>query len=171
MQSTLDIDVLLHGGIPPRRPPDLQLMRDILSLGSTLLEFGEVKSLEEYFGMGDVKVVGSNMRRASHARSPALSLRRIDPYWTSQLLVEYSKDLGACMILDDPDGDDRYMVDDAFIYSYGRIFLTRSSSLKEKLLHAAHEDFLSMQFDAYFHLMEEFTWEGIQHDIFQHMER
>ena len=100
------------------------------------------------------------MRRASYARSPALSLRRIDPYWRSQLLVEYSKDLGVCMILDDPDGDDRYMVDDVVIYSYGRIFLAKYFSLKEKLLHAAHEDFSSMQFDAYFHLMEEFTWEG-----------
>ena len=29
MQSTLDIDVSLHGGIPPRRPPDQELMRDV----------------------------------------------------------------------------------------------------------------------------------------------
>ena len=92
--------------------------------------------------MGDVKVVGNNMRGSSHARSSMLSLRMIDPYWGSQLLVEYSKDLGACRILDDPDGDDRYVVDDVVIYSYGKIFLTRTSSLREKLLHAAHEDFL-----------------------------
>ena len=63
-------------------------------------------------------------------------------------MVEYSKDLGACMILDDPNKYDRYMVDDLVIYSYGRVFLTRASSLKEKLLHAAHEDFLSMHYDA-----------------------
>ena len=132
------------------------MMRDILSLDSPLLDFGEVKILEEDFGMGYVKVAGNSMRRASHARSPALSLRRIDPYWRSQLLVEYSKDLGACMILDDPDGDDRYLVDDMVIYSYGRIFLTRSSSLREKLLHAAQEDFSTMHLDAYCHLMEEF---------------
>ena len=88
VQSTLDIDVSLHGGIPPGRPLDLALMRDIMSLGSPLLYFGEVKSFEEEFGMGDVKVAGSSMRRASHARSPALSLRRIDPYWRSQILVE-----------------------------------------------------------------------------------
>ena len=75
------------------------------------------------------------------------------------------------MILDDPKGDDRYMVDDMVIYSYGRVFLTRASKLKEKLLHAAHEDFFSMHFDAYLSLVEEFIWEGIQHDIFQHMER
>ena len=81
-------------------------------------------------------------------------------------MVEYSKDIGSCMILDDPNGDDRYMLDDVVIYSYGRVFLTRASKLKEKLLHAAHEDFLSMHFDAYSHLMEEFTWESIQHEIF-----
>ena len=138
---------------------------------SPLLDFGEVKSLEENFGMRDVKVAGSSMSGASHARSLVLSLRRIYPYWRSQLLVEYSKDLGARMILDDPDGDERYMVGDVVIYSYRWIFLTRSSSLKEELLHAAHEDFFSMHLDAYLSLVEEFIWEGIQHDIFQHMER
>ena len=103
--------------------------------------------------MRDVKGEDNITWGASHFRSSALSLRRIDPYWRSQVLVEYSKDLGACMILDDPDGDDRYMVDDVVIYSYGRVFLTRASELKEKLLHAAHEDFLSMNYDAYHSLM------------------
>ena len=127
--------------------------------------------MEEDFGMGDVKVAGSSLSGASHTRSPALSLRRIDPYWRSQLFVGYSKDIGACMNLDDPDGDDRYMVDDVVIYSYGKILLTRYSSVKEKLLHAAHEDFSSMHLDAHFQLMEEFIWESIQHDIYQHMDR
>ena len=121
--------------------------------------------------MGDVKVVDNSRRGASHARSPMLSLRRIDPYWRSQLLVEYSKDPGTCMVLDDPDGDDDCMVHDMIIYSHGRVFLTRDSSLKERLLHATHEEFFSMHFDAYLALAEEFIWEGIQQDIFQHMER
>ena len=102
------------------------------------------------------------MRRSSHARLPTLSLGRIDPYWRSQLLVEYSEDLGAYMILNELDGDDRYMVDDMVIYYYGRVFLTRASKLKEKLLHAAHEDLFSMHFDAYLSLVEDFIWEGIQ---------
>ena len=76
-------------------------------------------------------------------------------------MVEYSKDIGACMILDDLEGDNRYMVDDGVIYSYGRFFLTRASKLKEKLLHAAHQDFFPMHFDAYLPLVEEFIWEGI----------
>ena len=75
------------------------------------LHDGHGSILEDEFGMGDVKVEGNSMRGASHARSSALSMRRIDSYRGSPLLVEYSKDLGACMILDDPDGYDRYMVD------------------------------------------------------------
>ena len=86
-------------------------------------------------------------------------------------MVEYSKDLGACMIFDDPEGDDRYVVDDGVIYSYGRSFLTKASELKEKFLHATHVEFLSMHFDAYHSLMKEFTWRGIQQDVYQHMER
>ena len=94
-QSSLAMDVSLHGGIPPGRPPDLELVREILPIGSPLFDFGEVKSFRGDFSTGDVKVVGSSMKRASHTRSPALSLGRIDPYWRSQLLVEYSKDLSA----------------------------------------------------------------------------
>ena len=82
----------------------------------------------------------------------------------------YSKDLGTCSMLDDPERDDRYMVDNMVIYSHGRVFLTRASSLKEKMLLAAQGDFFSMHLDEYFSLAEEFIWEGIQHDIFQHME-
>ena len=77
----------------------------------------------------------------------------------------------ASFLMTQREGDYRYMVDDVVIYSYGRVFLTRAFELKEKLLHAAHEDFLSMHFDAYLSLAEEFIWEGIQHDIFHHMER
>ena len=45
------------------------------------------------FGIGDVKEERNNMTRSSHDRLAELSLLSIDPYWRSQLLVEYSKDL------------------------------------------------------------------------------
>ena len=112
---------------------EANFQRSPLLLEHENLHDGHGSILEDDFSMGNVKVAGSSMRRASHARSPALSLRRIDPYWRSQILVEYSKDLGACRILDDPERDDRYMVEDMVIYSHGRVFLTRASSLKEKL--------------------------------------
>ena len=47
VQSTLDIDVSLHGGIPPGRPLDLDLVRGILPYGSPLLGSEEVNTLEE----------------------------------------------------------------------------------------------------------------------------
>lgn len=47
IQSTLDLDVSLYGGIPPRRPPDLELMRGISLFGSPLLDSREVETLEE----------------------------------------------------------------------------------------------------------------------------
>ena len=127
---------------------EANFQRSLLLFKHEKLHDGLGRNLEDDISMRYFKGKDNSICRATHCRSPALSLRRVDPYWRSQLLVEYSKDLGACMILDDPDGDHRYMVDDMVIYSYGKIFLTRASKLKEKLLHAAHEDFFSMNFDA-----------------------
>ena len=120
---------------------EANFQRSPLLLEHEQLHDGHGSHLEDEIGMGDAKGEDNNMWITSHSRSPTLSLRRIDPYWRSQLLVEYSKDLGACMILDDPEGDDRYMVDDEVIYSYGRVFLTKASELKENILHVAHVDF------------------------------
>ena len=47
VQSTSDFDVSLHGGIPPRRPLDLELEGDILPFGSSLLYSRGLKTLEE----------------------------------------------------------------------------------------------------------------------------
>ena len=48
-------------------------------------------------------------------RSSMLSLWRIDIDWKSQLLVDYSKDLSTCMILDDQLHEDGYLVRDEVI--------------------------------------------------------
>ena len=74
------------------------------------------------------------MTYALYDRSSVLSLWRIDPYWKSQLLVDYSKDLFTCMILDDQLLEEGYSVRDGVIYYQSRIFLSRASKLKEKLL-------------------------------------
>ena len=42
---------------------------------------------------------------------------------------------------------------------------------RRNYLHAAYEYFLAMHLDAYFALLEEFTWERIQYDLHQHMDR
>ena len=107
-------------------------------------------------------------------RSSALSLWKIDPYWKSQLLVDYSKDLFTFMILDDQLHEEGYSIKDGVIYYHGRIFLSRASKLKEKLLQAAHEYFLfshTYSMRAYHTIMEGYLWEGFEEEIYQHMKR
>ena len=48
IQFALDLDVSLHGGIPPGRPPDLELARYILQFGSPLLDSRGMNTLEGY---------------------------------------------------------------------------------------------------------------------------
>ena len=115
------------------------------------------------FGMGDVKEEGSHMKDVLCDKSLALSLWEIDPYWKSQLLVDYSKDIFTCMVLDDQLHEEGYLVQEEFIYYYGRIFLSRASKIKEKLLQTAHEEFLfshTYSMRAYNTIMESYTWEG-----------
>ena len=38
-------------------------------------------------------------------------------------------------------------------------------------MHAAQESILAMHINSYLALVEEFTWEGIQHDLYEHMEK
>ena len=126
------------------------------------------------FGIGDVKEESSKMTEASHDRSVALSLLSIDSYWRYQLLVEYSKDLFSCRVLDDQLSDGRHTVVYGFIYFQSRDFLTRSSKLKEKLLDAAYQGFLSKPtgfIRAYRTILEGFIWEVFKEYIHHHMRR
>ena len=90
------------------------------------------------FGMGNVKEESINMADNLFDTLSMLSLLgKLDPYWKSQLLVEYSKDLHTCMILDELLNDESYSILDGVIYNHGRIFLSKASNLKEKLLQRA----------------------------------
>ena len=81
------------------------------------------------FDIGDVKEESNNMTDISVDVSPTLSLlSSLDLYWKSQLLVDYSKDLHTCMILDDQLHEEGYLVQGWAIYHHGRIFLSRYSS-------------------------------------------
>ena len=71
------------------------------------------------------------------------------------------------MILDDQLLEEGYSVKDEVIYYHGRIFLSRESKLKEKLLHVAYEDFLfshTYSMRAYHTIMEGYTWEGFEEE-------
>ena len=113
---------------------------------------GGNRNLPSYtFGMGDVKEEKKGRDDLpTHTfcmgdvkeRSSALSLLgSLDPYWKSQLLVDYSKDIHTCMILDDQLHEEGYSVQEGVIYDHVRIFLSRASKLKKKLLQRAYEEF------------------------------
>ena len=93
------------------------------------------------FDMRNFKEESNNMTNILDDTLSALSLLgKLYPYWKSQLLVEYSKDIHTCMVLDDLLHDEKYSID-GFIYNHGRIFLSRASKLKDNLLQKAYEEF------------------------------
>ena len=78
------------------------------------------------------------------------------------------------MILDDQLHEEGYSVRDDVIYYHGRIFFSGASKLKDKLLQAAHEDFLfshTCSLRAYHTIMEGYFWKGLEEEIYQHMRR
>ena len=125
--------------------------------------------------MEDVKGKSNNMASTSVDTLPVLSLLgKLDPYWKSQLLVEYSKDIHTCMIIDDLLHDGSYSILDGVIYNHGRIFLSRASNLKEKLLQWAYEEFCfnheySMNLNKI--ILKSYYWEGFEEEIYQHCQR
>ena len=70
--------------------------------------------------------------------------------------------------------EEGYSVKDRIIYCHGRIFLSRASKLKEKLLQKSHEYFLfihTYSMRTYHTIMEGYFWEGFEEEIYQHMRR
>ena len=102
--------------------------------------------------------------------SSALSLlNSLDLYWKSRLLVDYSKDLHTCMILDDQLHEEGYLVQEEVIYHHGRVFLSRASKLKQKILQRAYKEFFfshmySMRI--YNIIMRIFDWEGLKEELY-----
>ena len=96
------------------------------------------------FGIKHVKGERYDVIATSFQNSIALSLLgSLDPYWESQLLVEYSKNLFTCKVLDGKMEDRRYKVVDGVIYFHDQIYLAKESKLKDQLLCAAYDIFLS----------------------------
>ena len=54
-------------------------------------------------------------------------------------MVEYSKNLFTCKVLDGQVMVRRYRVVDGVIYFHDQIYLTKDSKLKKKILHVAYE--------------------------------
>ena len=113
------------------------------------------------------------MSDISFDRSSALSLWEVHPYWIYQLLVDYSKYLHTCMILDDQIHEEGYSVQEGVIYYHGRIFLSRASKLKENLLQRAYEELCfshTYSMRLYNIIMRSYTWKGFEGEIYQNFE-
>ena len=79
-------------------------------------ENGRINLPIHIFGMRNVREEIINMTNTSMEVSLALSLlSSVDLCWKYQLLVEYSKDLHTCMILDDLQQDEGYLVEGGVI--------------------------------------------------------
>ena len=85
-------------------------------------------------------------------------------------MVEYSKNLFTCKVLDGKMKDRRYRVVDGVIYFHDQINLTRDSKLKDKLLYAAYKIFLSTPIDfirTHHIILNGFMWEGFEEYLYQ----
>jgi len=85
----------------------------------------------------------------------------LDTDWRARLLVEYCKDRFACEVLDGQVADDRYRVVDEIMYYRDRIFLTKGSHLKKKILQASHDSPLASHqgfTKTYRAIRERFSW-------------
>eukprot|EP00253_Pinus_taeda_P004559 PITA_04559 len=68
--------------------------------------------------------------------------------------------------------DDRYRVVDEIIYYRDRIFLTKGSQLKKKILQASHDSPLASHqgfTKTYKAIRERFSWKGLKKDVLQHV--
>lgn len=74
------------------------------------------------FDVKHVKEESHDITNASFQISTVLSmLGSLDPYWESQLLMEYSKDLFTCKVLDGQEMDGKYKVVYGIIYVHDNI--------------------------------------------------
>ena len=83
MQSTLDIDVSWHGGIPPGRPPYQEMMRDASHLVAPLIDSRGVRTLGE---LGTIlRVLGKLKERRGILPTSSLPTLISDPaLWQEQ---------------------------------------------------------------------------------------
>ena len=87
-------------------------------------------------------------------------------------MMEYSKDLFTCGVLDGEVMDGRFKVVDGVIYFYHLILLVRDSKLKERLLNVTYEILLSKptSFIREYHtILGGFIWEGFKEEVHSHM--
>ena len=106
---------------------------------------GRISLPTNKFGMHNVKEEISNKASTTIDASVALSLLScVDPYWRSQLLVEYSKVLHTGIILDGMKQGGGYVVHEEVIYHHGKVFLSQTSKRKRYYREHTKSSFLAI---------------------------
>ena len=87
------------------------------------------------FDIKNVKLESHHMTNASfHTYTMLSMLRSLDPYWESQLMMEYSKDLFTCKVLEEQEMNGKYkVVMESFIFMIRSTYLKVPSSRKNYL--------------------------------------
>ena len=114
----------------------------------------------------------TNVVANAFKRPAPLSLSSISTDWRALLLVEYSKNKFACELLDGKIQDDRYKIVDDIIYYKDKIYLVPESTLRKKIIQAAHDSpLLGHQgfLKTYRQIRERFSWKGLKGEIMQHV--
>ena len=106
------------------------------------------------------------------SRWATFSLLQICKDWKIQLATEYSKDQFACDVLDVLNQNEEYKVHEDLIYYKNRIFLVPGSTLKRKILGAAHDAPVAGHpgfMKTYCKVRERFTWKGLKDDVLMYV--
>jgi hypothetical protein len=123
---------------------------------------------EKEYVKGKKNIVADALSR----RPGACSLMEISADWKSHLLVEYSKNMFSCEVMDGKIQDDLYRVIDDVIFYKDRVYLVPDSWLKKNILTAVHDSPLAGHhgfFKTYRQIKERFSWKGLKHDVMIHV--
>jgi hypothetical protein len=92
--------------------------------------------------------------------------------WKPNLLVEYSKKIISCEVMDGHVIDDRYRGLDDVIFYKDRIYLVPESTPKGKILKVCHDSPTTGHqgyFETYRQIRERFSWKGLKDDVLKHI--
>jgi hypothetical protein len=117
-------------------------------------------------GKNNVVVDGLSRRPSVYSMTDIL----VD--WKAHILVEYSKNIFACELMDGQVKDDNFRIMDDIIYYKGQIFLIPESTFKAKVLQASHDSPVAGNqgfIKTYRQIWERFTWKGLKEDVMCHI--
>lgn len=119
-------------------------------------------------------VKGKNTTTDALSKNPSFySLSSITGDWKKAVMDEYAQDEFVFGVLSGVVKNKRYVVKEGLILKRNRIFLTPTSEVRKKVLHAFHNIPLVRHpgiTKTYQEVRERFTWKGLKRDILRHVQ-